>query len=69
MIEGRETSGEGVAKSKGDSKYCLGTVYETLEDKSADAQSLFHEAAVLYEHALGKTHPQTKEAYHRAEKA
>lgn len=68
-IEGWEACGEGVAKSKGDSKYCLATIYETLEDKRADAEPLFQEAAVLYEHALGKTHPQTKEAYHRAEEA
>ena len=66
-IEGWEASGEGVAKSEGDSKYCLATIYELLEDKRADAAPLFHEAAVLYELALGKAHPQTKEAFQRAE--
>ena len=68
-IEGWEASGEGVAKSEGDSKYCLATIYEMLEDKRAEAEPLFREAAVLYSHALGKAHPQTEEACHRAEEA
>ena len=66
-IEGWEASGEGVAKSEGDSKYCLATIYEMSEDMMTEAEPLFRQAAALYEHALGKTHPQTEEAYHRAE--
>lgn len=56
-----------MSKSEGDSKYCVATIYETLGDKSADVEPLFQEAAVLYEHALGRAHPQTKEECHRAQ--
>ena len=62
-IEGWKASGEGVAKSKGDSKYCLGTIYEGR----GKAEVLLREAETLYEHALGKEHPQTVEAGRRAD--
>ena len=65
-IEGWKACGEGVAKSEGDSKYCLATIYETLEDKRVQAEALLREAETLYEQALGKEHPQTVEAGRRA---
>lgn len=68
-IEGWKASGEGVAKSEGDSKYCLATVYETLEERRVEAEALLREAETLYEHALGKEHPQTVEAGRRADEA
>jgi len=68
-IQGWEDSGEGVAKPEADSKYCLADIYEASEDKKGEAEHLFREAAVLYEHALGKEHPQTKDAYQRADAA
>ena len=55
-----------MAKSEGDSKYCLATVYETLEERSVEAEGLLREAETLYEHALGKEHPKTVEAGRRA---
>lgn len=66
-IEGWKASGEGVAKSEGDSKYCLATIYETLEGKKVEAEALLREAETLYEKALGKEHPQTVEAGRRAD--
>lgn len=68
-IEGWKVIGEGVAKGEGDSKYCLATIYETLEDKRVDAEVLLREAEMLYEQALGKEHPQTLEAGRRADQA
>lgn len=68
-IEGWKASGESVAKSEGDSKYCLATIYETLEDKKVEAEALLREAERLYEQALGKEHPQTVEAGRRADQA
>lgn len=68
-IEGWEASGEGVAKSEADSKYCLATIYETLEDKRVEAEALLREAETLYEQALGKEHPQTVEVGRRADQA
>lgn len=68
-IEGWEANGEGVAKSEGDGKYCLATIYETLEDKRVEAEALLREAETLYEQALGKKHPQTVEAGRRADQA
>ena len=62
-IEGWKASGEGVAKSEGDSKYCLGVIYEGR----GEAEALLREAETLYEHALGKEHPQTLEAGRRAD--
>ena len=69
VIEGWKASGEGMAKSQGDSKYCLATIYETLEDKKVEAEALLREAETLYEQALGKGHPQTVEAGRRADQA
>ena len=66
-IEGWKASGEGMAKSEGDSKYCLATIYETLEERREEAEALLREAETLYEHALGKEHPQTVEAGRRAD--
>ena len=66
-IEGWEDSGEGVAKPEADSKYCLADIYEDSEDKRSEAEHLFREAADLYSHALGKDHPQTVDAYKRAD--
>ena len=66
-IECWKASGEGVAKSEGDSKYCLATIYETLEERRVEAEALLREAQTLYEHALGKEHPQTLEAGRRAD--
>ena len=68
-IEGWKASGESVAKSEGDSKYCLALIYETLEDKRVEAEALLREAERLYEQALGKEHPQTVEAGRRADQA
>jgi len=68
-IQGWEESGEGVAKPEADTKYCLADLYETLEDKKGEAEHLFREAAELYSHALGKDHPQTREAFERADAA
>ena len=67
-IEGWKASGEGGAKSLGDSKYCLATIYETLEERTLEAEALLREAKTLYEHALGKEHPQTVEAGRRADR-
>ena len=66
-IEGWNASGEGGAKSQGDSKYCLATIYETQEERRAEAEALLREAETLYEQALGKEHPQTVEAGRRAD--
>lgn len=66
-IEGWKASGEGVAKSEGDSKYCLATIYETMEERRVEAEALLREAKTLYEHGLGKEHPQTVEAGRRAD--
>ena len=70
-IEGwqAQASGEGGAKSEGDSKYCLATIYETLKggDKRVEAVALLRETETLYEQALGKTHPQTLEAGKKAD--
>ncbi|KAG6985315.1 hypothetical protein G7Y79_00113g101700 [Physcia stellaris] len=66
-IEGWKASGEGVAKSEGDSKYCLATIYENMEERRVEAEALLREAKTLYEHALGKEHPQTVEAERRAD--
>ena len=68
-IEGWKESGEGVAKPEADSKYCLAGLYEISKDKEGEAERLFSEAAKLYSHALGKDHPQTKEAFERANAA
>lgn len=68
-IEGWKASGEGGAKSEGDSKYCLATIYETLEGKGVEAEALLRETETLYERALGKKHPQTLEAGKRADQA
>ena len=68
-IQGWEDSGEGVAKPEADSKYCLADIYEASEGKKGEAEHLFREAAVLYEQALGKEHPQTRDAYQRADAA
>lgn len=62
--------GGGAKKSEGDSKYCLATIYETLEDKKwKEAEALLRETETLYERALGKQHPQTLEAGKRADQA
>lgn len=68
-IKGWKESGEGVAKPEADSKYCLAELYGTSEDKNGEAERLFREATELYAHALGKDHPQTKEAFERADAA
>lgn len=68
-IDGWKESGEGVAKPEADSKYCLAELYEISEDKKGEAGSLFRKAAELYSHALGMDHPQTKEAFERADAA
>lgn len=69
-IVGWKESGEGVAKPEADSKYCLAELlYEISEDDKGEAERLFREAAVLYSQALGKYHPQTKEAFERADAA
>lgn len=68
-IEGWKANGEGGAKSEGDSKYCLATIYETLDDKRVEAGALLRETESLYEQALGKKHPQTLEAGQRADQA
>ena len=68
-VEGWEDSGEGVAKPEADSKYCLADIYEDSADKKSEAEHLFQEAAELYSHALGKDHPQTVDAFKRAEAA
>lgn len=68
-IEGWKASGEGegVAKSEGDSKYSLATIYEATAEKRVEAEALLREAESLYEQALGKEHPQTVEAGRRAD--
>ena len=66
-IEGWNASGEGGAKSQADSKFCLATIYETQEERRAEAEALLREAEMLYEQALGKEHPQTVEAGRRAD--
>lgn len=68
-IEGWKESGEGVAKPEADSKYCLAGLYEISEDRKGEAERLLQKAAELYSHALGKDHPQTKEALERADAA
>lgn len=68
-IEGWKESGEGVAKPEADSKYCLAELYEISEDKKGEAERLFRKAAELYSHALGNDHPQTREAFERADAA
>ncbi len=57
-IKGWKESAEGVAKPEADSKSCLANLSEPGE-----AERLFQEAAKLYSLALGKDHPQTKEAF------
>lgn len=66
-IEGWKASGEGVVMSEGDSRYCLATIYETLQERRVEAEALLREAETLYEHALGEEHPQTVEAGRRAD--
>lgn len=56
-----------MAKSEADNKYCLATIYKTLEDKRVEAEELLREVQRLYEQALGKEHPQTVEAGRRAD--
>lgn len=69
-IEGWEKSGEGVAKPEADSNYCLAELCEISKDqKGEETERLFRKAAELYSHALGKDHPQTKEAFERAKAA
>ena len=66
-IEGWKASSEGVAKSEGDSKYCLATIYEAFEEEREKAEALLYEAETLYGKALGKKHPQTMETGRRAD--
>ena len=66
-IEGCKASGEGMSKTEGDGKYCLATIYETMEERRVEAEALLREAETLYELALGKEHPQTVEAGRRAD--
>ncbi len=68
-IVGWKESGEGVAKPEADSKYCLAELYEISEDKKDEAQHLYRKAAEIYSHALGKDHPQTEQAFERADAA
>ncbi|KAL8859442.1 MAG: hypothetical protein Q9178_004120 [Gyalolechia marmorata] len=68
-IVGWKQSGEGVAKPEADTKYCLAELYEISEDKKDEGQPLFRKAAELYSHALGEDHPQTKQAFERADAA
>ena len=68
-IKGWKASGEAVAKSEGDSKCCLATIYETLDDRKVETEALLREAERLYEQALGKEHPQTVEAGRTADQA
>ncbi len=69
IIEGYEESREGVAKPEADSKYCLADIYETSENTTGRVEHLFREAAKLYSHALGPNHPQTVDAFQRADAA
>ena len=46
-LKGGKRSGEGVAKSEWDSKYCLATIYEMLEDKMAEAEPLLRAIDVV----------------------
>ncbi|KAL8837522.1 MAG: hypothetical protein Q9170_002481 [Blastenia crenularia] len=66
-IQGWKESGQNIAKPEADSRYCLAKLYEMLEDRKAEAGGLFRTAAERYERALGKEHPQTKEAWERVE--
>lgn len=66
-LGGWKESGKGVAKPEADSKYCLADLCEMSEGEKAKAEHLFQEAAELYVHALGKDHPQTREAFERAD--
>ena len=68
-ITGWEESGEGVAKPEADSKYCLADLHESSKDKKGEAERLFREAAELYSLGLGNDHPQTLEAFERADAA
>ena len=68
-IEGWEESGEGVAKPEADSKFVLADILEGVEKRRREAEGLFMDAAALYEHELGREHPQTREALERAERA
>ncbi|KAL8910847.1 MAG: hypothetical protein Q9171_003885 [Xanthocarpia ochracea] len=68
-IVGWRQSGEGDAKPEADSQYCLAELFEISEDKRDEAQDLFRKAANLYSHALGEDHPQTKQAFERADAA
>lgn len=68
-IAGWKASGERVAKSEGDSKYCLATIYEHAENRIVEVEALLREAETLYEQGLGKEHPQTVEAGRRADQA
>ena len=66
-IEGWEAGCEGATKSAADSMYCLGTVYEKMEDKRLYAEMFLREAERLYERALGEEHLLTVEAGKRAD--
>lgn len=68
-IEGWKESGGDVAKPEADSKYCLAELYEISKDRKGEAGRLFRQAAELYSYSLGEDHPQTKEAFERAEAA
>lgn len=62
-LEGWEISG--VAKPEADTRFCLAQVRES-ENDLGKAETLFREAAKLYNHALGKEHMQTLEAMRKA---
>ena len=68
-IKSWRESGECVAKPEADSKYCLAELYEASQDMKGEAEGLFREAAELYSRSLGMDHPQTKEAFERADAA
>ncbi len=70
MIEGWKESGEGVGEPEAGSKRCLAKLLDEFsEDDNGEAERLVRKAAVLYSHALGEDHPQTKEAFERVDAA
>ena len=68
-IKSWKESVECVTKPKANSNYCLAELYETSQDMKGEAERLFREAAELYSRSLGMDHPQTKEAFERADAA